>query len=426
VSDPAQTLDQAPCIPQRRRWLKTLFIFAPKHLDYSFASKTDSALHKRLAWDSIAGRSAYFTTIEADRELSWVAFVMTAVAVLAVFRGGPQPLTLLVCAGTTLLGLIVLLLTRKMRQVSFTGIPAAELNILVLNGRNHDTIINEIEAQRTAALSGLAVADPSLSVRAYLRRLRWLVENDVLTAQDAAARQKLALPEGLAITPTSAQAETAPVSFRQRRFGAAIDVELLTDRLVYRSAQLFGTTNSHSVCYRHLKEPTAFLDTDHRYLLTGLIFAWCAIAMFAWLGGAAQGHGEGYYVGGVGLRRAIVDFGPALLAMAVCAAIVSMVTRLRYSEPYPGIRLLRGRHHDAILDAIEQRRISAQRALANPDPALTFEEQMQLLSELQDRELINDEDYDRAAKRAAFVCNNPLLDRPIDPQQQKDRREAVH
>jgi hypothetical protein len=299
------------------------------------------------------------------------------------------------------------------------------MNILVLNGRNHDIIINEIEARRTAALIGLATPDSGLSLRAYLRRLRWLVENDVLTAQDAAARQKAVLPEGLAVTATSSQPETAPVSFRQRRFGAAIDVELLSDRLVYRSGQLFGTTNSHSVSYRHLKEPAACYETDHRYLLSSLIFAWCAIAMFAWMGGGVQGHAEGHYVGSAGLRRAIVDFGPALLAMAACAAIVSLVTRLRYDEPYPGIRLLRDRQHDALLDAIEQRRISAQRALANPDPVLTFEEQMQLLSELRDRDLINDEDHQRATRRATFVCNNPLLDQPINPPPQKKNLEAV-
>ena len=94
LSDPAQTPDQTPAFGQRRRWLKTLFIFARTHLDYSFASKKDSALHKRLAWDTIAGRSAYSTTVEADRELSWLAFVMTALAMVAVLRGGSQPLIL--------------------------------------------------------------------------------------------------------------------------------------------------------------------------------------------------------------------------------------------------------------------------------------------------------------------------------------------
>ena len=178
--------------------------------------------------------------------------------------------------------------------------------------------------------------------------------------------------------------------------------------------------------YRDLKEPSAFYDTDHRYQLTGLIFAWCAIPIFVWMSSVAQGHPEGYYVGNIGLRRALSDFGPALLAMAVCAAVVPIMTRLRYAEPYPGVRLLRDRRYDALLTAIEERRIASQRALANPDPLLTLDEQMQVLSELRDSDVITDEDYHRAAKRAAFVCNNPLLDRPAAPQPQKDRRQAVH
>ena len=313
-----------------------------------------------------------------------------------------------------------------MRQVAFTGIPTAELNILVLDDRKHDTIIEEIETRRAAALSGLAEPDAAISLRTYLRRLRWLVENDVLTARDAVARQKLVLPEGLEIARVPSQGDTASVSFRQRRFGAAIDVELLADRLTYGNRLLLGPTNSSSVSYRDLKEPSAFYDTDHRYQLTGLIFAWCAIPIFAWMSSVAQGHPEGYYVGNIGLRRALSDFGPALLAMAACAAVVPIMTRLRYAEPYPGVRLLRDRRYDALLAAIEERRIASQRALANPDPLLTLDEQMQVLSELRDSDVITDEDYHRAAKRAAFVCDNPLLDRPAAPQPQKDRRQAVH
>jgi hypothetical protein len=426
LSDPAQTPDQTRSFWQRRRWLKTLFLFAPTHLDYSFASKKDSALHKRLAWDTIAGRSAYFTTIEADRELSWLAFVITALAMVSVLHGGPQPLALLVYAGAMVLGLVVLLLTRKMRQVAFTGIPTADLNILVLDDRKHDAIIEAIEGRRATALRGLAEPDAAISVRTYLRRLRWLVENDVLTEREAFARQKLVLPEGFEIPPVPARGAPASVSFRQRRLGAAIDVELLADRLTCRSALLLGATNSSSVFYRDLKEPSAFYDTDHRYQLTGLIFAWCAIVIFAWMSSVAQSHSEGYYVGNIGLRRALSDFGPALLAMAACAAVVSMLTRLRYAEPYPGVRLLRDRRYDALLAAIEERRIAAQRTLSNPDPLLTLDEQMQLLSELRDNDVVSDEDYQLAAKRAAFVCGNPLLDRPADPQPQKGRQKAMH
>jgi hypothetical protein len=102
------------------------------------------------------------------------------------------------------------------------------------------------------------------------------------------------------------------------------------------------------------------------------------------------------------------------------------LTRLRYAEPYPGIRLLRDKQYDALLGAIETRRIAAQRAMAEPDPLLTFDEQMQVLSDLHDAGILSDEAESRAAKRAAFVCDNPMLDLPAMPQSPQRRRHAVH
>lgn len=424
MSELFQTSEPSQSFAQRRRWLKTHFSLSRRHLDYSVESKKDSALHKKLAWDTIAARSAYFHTIEPDRELRWVAFAVTALAFLASFRGGPQPLTFILYAGVMATLLAGLWLTQKLRRVGYTAIPASGINILVLDDRQHDTIIDAIEERRAAALRSLADPTAGISIRVYLRRLRWLVENHVLSGNEFTNRRKLVLPHETIVAAAPAPVETTPVTFRQRRLGTAIDVELLADRLALCRATLFGATESSSVSYRDLKEPSAFYGTDHQYELAGLLFAWCAIAIFAWMSAVTEGHPEGYYVGGVGFRRAIVDFGPPLVAMVVCAAVIPLMTRLRYAEPYPGIRLLRDKQYDTLLAAIEERRIAVQRALAKPDPLLAFEEQMQILSELRDSGVICKEEQDRAAKRAAFVCDNPQLDLPAIPQPQ--RRRAVH
>ena len=426
MSATMRTSEQSSSFSQRRRWLRTQYVFSRKHLDYTIESKREAKLHKRLAWDTIGPRSTYVRTVETDRELHWVAFVMTALAAVAVFRGGPQPLVFLLYGGVTLVALAVLLLTQRFRQVAFTAIPTPGLNVLVLEERNHDAILREIEARRAASLAMLAEPADGISVRVYLRRLRWLVENDVLTAQDAIIRQKLVTPDGLDVPLMPPQPDAAPRSFRQRRLGISIDVNLLADAFTYRRSQVFGTTESVSIAYRELKEPASFYGVDQQYQLAGLIFAWCAIAVFAWMSGVGQQHPEDYYVGGVGLQRAIADYGPALLVLAVCAPLVSWLTRLRYADPYPGIRLLRDRNYEALLAAIEERRVASQRALAEPDPLLSFEEQMQVLNDLYESDVISDEELDRAAKRAAFICDNPMLDLPaVQPASQR-RRRAVH
>ncbi len=81
---------------------------------------------------------------------------------------------------------------------------------------------------------------------------------------------------------------------------------------------MFGTTDTISVAYRDLKEPSAFYGTDHQYELTGLIFTWCAIAIYAWMSAATDGQPEDYYVGGVGLSRAIADFDRVARDARVC------------------------------------------------------------------------------------------------------------
>jgi len=411
---------------QHRRWLKTHFSLSRRHLDYSIESRKDSTLQKTLAFDTIGAPGGYISIVEPDRELRWVAFTVTALAILAVARGGPQPLTVLLFAGVMIALLVGLWLTQRMRRVGYTAIPASGLNVLVLDDHQHDTIIDAIEARRAAALRQLSEPTAGVSIRVYLHRLRWLVDNNVLTEDEFDHHRKLVLPDDPAVGLKAATPPAAPITYHQRRAGLAIDVELLADRLTYCRTSLFGTTERSSVAYRDLKPPSVFYGTDHQYELAGLLFAWCVIPIYAWMSAVADAHPDDYYVGGIGFSRAIADFGPALLVLAACAALVPLMTRLRYAEPYRGIRLLRDKQYDALLAAIEERRIAWQRALAEPDPLLTFEEQMQILNELHDAGIISEEEQNRAAKRAAFLCDNPMLDLPAVPQAPQRRRRAVH
>ncbi len=88
-------------------------------------------------------------------------------------------------------------------------------------------------------LRQLAEPTAGISIRVYLRRLRWLVDNDVLSEDEFNNRRKLVLAGryrgGAAAVPP---ANTPRITFRQHRPGVTIDVELLADRLSWRRAVL--------------------------------------------------------------------------------------------------------------------------------------------------------------------------------------------
>ena len=419
-------LPQPQRFAQHRRWLKTSFAISSKHLEYGIESKKDASFRERIAWNSIAPRSNYFTTVEPDRELRWVAFVITALALFASLRGGPQPITLMLYGGTALAAFVAIWLTRGMRRVSYTAIPASGANVLVLADAQQDAIVAAIEAQRTAALATSAEPAKGMTIRQYLRRLRWLVEHGAMTPGEYERRQKLVLPDETRRLIALPPAPNETLRFRQSRLGTTIDIDLLPDRIAYRRSTLFRGADGFGVAYKDLPRPSELFDTDHQFELTAVLFGWCAILALSFAGFAVQGHDNGYYVGGEGLRRAISDFGPSLLAMLAAAAVVPAATRLRQARPYAGLTLLRDKQYEAILAEIEQRRIAALRQLVEPDLLLTFEEQARVLGELRHDEVISDEEYDRAVKRAEFACNNPALDQPVMGDAVSAREYAMH
>ena len=75
---------------QHRRWLKTRFTFGPKKLAYSVTSKQEVKLKENSGWDArarlLSSRCRYG---EPDREMRWVLFVMSGLAVFAALRFGP-------------------------------------------------------------------------------------------------------------------------------------------------------------------------------------------------------------------------------------------------------------------------------------------------------------------------------------------------
>jgi hypothetical protein len=411
---------------QRRRWLKTSFVFNRKTLDYSVESRNDSAVRRKISWESIASRPSYFTTVEPDRELRWVAFVVSILAVVATLRGGPQPLTGLLYIGTAAVFFLGVWLTAGLRRVAFTALPAQGASILVLQDKQHDAIVGAIERERAQSLMKAAEPTQGMTVRLYLQRLRWLVNAGVLSPGEFAQRQKLALPGTHRPLLAPQPALEPDRTFRQRKLGETVTVTLAPDRLEYSRSTLFGGGETVGIPYRNLGEPQSFSVTSHQHELTALIFSWLAIVAMAWAGWISQGHPADHYVGGQGLRNALGDFGPPLLFMVIAAAAVPRLIWLRHATPYPRITLLEDRQYGEMLAAIEQRRIAAMRQLCEPDPLLTVEEQIEILDGLHADGIISGDEHHRSVQHARFACNNPALDKPVASARDQRRVLALH
>lgn len=410
---------------QHRRWLKTRFAFGRKKLDYAITSKQESNVEEMVPWDALGARSSYVETVEPDRDLRWTLFLFSGLALFAAFRGNAHPLLLLgIYGGATALVVFELILTRKLRSVGYTAIPAGTFNVLVLDDNQHDTILSAMEVQRADALLRNLGATQGMTLRIYLRRLRWLVENGVMTREAFRQRQSALLPNE-SLLPDEPLSEP-PVTFSQRRLGNRIDVTLEASQLVYRRRSLFDGSEGFAVDYRNLNKPGRFEETDKQSWLTAILIAWVGAALISWGAWINASHPAGYYVGGIGLQRAVVDFGPMLLLCMAAAAFIPMLTQLRVARPWSGLLFLRDRHYDKLVAEIDRRRIAALRSLADPDPLLHPEEQVQLLDDLLEAEILTDEEHARAVERTEFAIGDPALDQPVADEVATDRNRVLH
>lgn len=410
---------------QHRRWLKTRFSFGRKKLDYGITSKQEASLEESVSWDALGARSSYVETIEPDRDLRWILFLMSGLALFAAFRGNVHPLLLLgLYGGVTAIIVAGLVLTRRRRSVGYTAVPAGTFNVLVLDDDQHDAILAGMEARRAEALTRSLAETHGLTLRIYLRRLRWLVENGAMTRSAFLERQSALLPNEN-VLPHEAP-DAVPVSFSQRRFANRIDVTLEPSHLVYRRRSWFDGCERFNVDYRNLREPGRYEETDKQLWLTAILIAWVGAGILSWGAWINTSHPAGYYVGGIGLQRALVDFGPMLLACIAAAAAIPMLTQLRVARPWPGLTFLRDRQYETLVAEIETRRVAALRALAAPDPLLHPEEQVQLLDEMLESGVLSEEEHRRAVERAEFALGDPALDQSPDAAPVGGRERMLH
>jgi hypothetical protein len=115
-----------------------------------------------------------------------------------------------------------------------------------------------------------------------------------------------------------------------------------------------------------------------------------------------------------------------LLACIAAAAFIPMLTQVRVARPWPGLLFLRNRQYDTLVAEIEKRRVAALRALADSDPLLQPEEQVQLLDELLETDVLTEEEHARAVERAEFAFGDPALDQPLSVETVAERERVLH
>jgi hypothetical protein len=421
MPEPKETLSQ------HRRWLKTRFVFGRKRLDYNVTSKQEASLQETVGYDAIAPRASYVTIVDPDRDLRWTLFVFSGLALFAAFRANAHPAVMLgLYAGVTLAVVLVLMLTRNLRRVGYTAIPAGTFNILVLDDRLRDDIVAKLEARRAETLTRDLASPDGVTLRTHLRRLRWLVESGAMTRDAFMQRQAALLPDMTASLLPDESAEAAPLGFTQRRPGVRIDVALEASHFTYSRWTLLNGSERFMIAYRDLREPAAHEELDRQIELTGVSLLWVGAIVVAWGGWIQQSHPANYYVGGVGLTRAIADFGPMLLFAIGSAGVIPWLMQARIARPWPGVPLIRDGQYEAIVSAIDERRIAALRAMAKPDPLLHPQEQVQLLDELHEAGMISDDEHARAVGDAEIAFGDPALDEPVSEESAAGNERVLH
>jgi hypothetical protein len=106
-------------------------------------------------------------------------------------------------AGSAVLTVIIAIVWARRSRGAFTVLPSSAGNVLVIPDNQHDDILAELQARRTAALRRHAEIDPQADRWTELKKFKFLFDEMVITEQEfEKARQQLALEDfGLAIEP---------------------------------------------------------------------------------------------------------------------------------------------------------------------------------------------------------------------------------
>lgn len=392
---------------QKRGREKIFFGIGPRHLDYRCVDSEGSVQARKIDWSDVAPPSDHVSTFNGDQALSWVLMTMPALAIFASIRGSDQPLALALYAGAALMLAAVLIATRRLRRKAQTSIPAKGLSVTVLADRDHDAVVSAIAERRAEAIQALA-PEPAEgeTIRERLRRLRWLVAQEALPPETFEAERRRMTGLG--------GAETSPpdLDLTQRGLGESLRFGFRADHLEYESRTPFDGGGVIRLPYRQLGPRSEDLLVERDVRMAIIWLGWFGAVVMAMMSVVSQSHPPDHYVGGPGLPRALADYGPMLVLMAIGVALIDRWTRRRRLAPYPRVFVRPGRDAERILNEIERRRVAALRRYAEPDPLLRPDERAEMLDALVADGAISEQERAEAFGREAALEVDPELDEP--------------
>lgn len=418
---------EATIIYKQRFWgIKTSFSLQHDCIEYRFERRGEESIASRVLWTAVPPPAAYRKIVETDRRLLWVAFVTSGLGLYQIIKNSSDSDIFFFVLSFSLILCVLTTLSRRLRVAGYTIIPSSDGKLVVLRGRHHDEIISQIERFRQAALRKFGEPETGETNRQFLRRLRWLVEADVISTDEFHRRQALLLPyetrSFLRQKPPSADA----IRFCQRALGYRIDVELRDDLMSHRRKSLIYGECSYQIDYLDLQNtPSQNEFTQHSELAAYLI-CWLILGGVAWMNFVRGMHSPNYFIGNAGLQHLIVDFGPAVTAGFVSMWLLDRFTKAKFIRPYPDILLLRGRSFDQILTSIESRVVGSKRRLAGLDPLLTLEERRYLLDTLQKERIISSEELAVGRKQAEETRGSESLDEAVFSEGERKVSYSLH
>jgi hypothetical protein len=181
-------------LKQKTREGEAVFAFRPDRLDYDFADRKGTKVHRQIPWNVVPPRFRLKGRARMNGmliRLSRGAAMLLIFVFCAQFRlFGLAPI--LAPAALVFFGLTVLFSREFRLEHAVLGTSAG--NIVILGDHQRDEILEKIMQARRHFLGRFAAMDRQRTLRWNLQRLRWLTEQDVMTAEDFAKAQRTLLP----------------------------------------------------------------------------------------------------------------------------------------------------------------------------------------------------------------------------------------
>jgi hypothetical protein len=403
----AETSDTAApqaTLRQKTREGATRFDFYPDRLDYNFSSRQGTQIERRIAWNVVPPLSRLRRNARPDRRVN-VAIRVAAIVLIFLLASHltitVSPLLLITGIAVIISG-VTLVMLRHFR-IQHSLLPTTAGNIVVLGDAEHDAVLARLRDARRAYFRRFATIDSARSTVWNLRRLRWMLEQDVITLEEYTRAQHSLLPA--TTQPLLRPKPKAEEDFRieQRFCNALFAFDFRGDELAYRRRTGNGVETAMTVAYLDLPEPTTAVQVGSPSELLGYLTIWLMVIGIGYGLEMLTDFPRGYFDGPDGLGRGLVVFGPGLIAVVLAILVARRFMRVVCTKLPQDIFILRNRQHDDIFAALKRRWITALKAKVEPDPLLLPAEQANLYALLKERGILEASEIEPLLARHAAL-----------------------